>query len=61
MGVWMCGRRIPSHPRAEAVMYGEKHPRWWVQSFLAGVPLMVLGGRDDKGMLQKVSRGGRRH
>jgi len=46
--------RIPSHPRAEAVMYGEKHPRWWVQSFLAGVPLMVLGGRDDKGMLQKI-------
>ena len=46
--------KIPSHARAEASIYSQKHPRWWVQSFLAGVPHLALGGRDDAGVLRRV-------
>ncbi|GLC41639.1 hypothetical protein PLESTB_000693900 [Pleodorina starrii] len=47
---------LPQHPRAEERLYREKYPRWWVQSILAGVPTLVLGGRDRSGILQKVER-----
>jgi RAI1 like PD-(D/E)XK nuclease len=46
--------RVPGHAKAVGVMYKEKHPRWWVQSFLAGVDTLVLGGRDHNGQLLKV-------
>jgi hypothetical protein len=36
------------------VLYRHKHPAWWLQSFLAGVATMVLGGRNHVGQLQKV-------
>lgn len=48
--------KIPTNKHAEARIYGQKHPRWWVQSFLAGVPTLVLGGRDGRGMLHKVHK-----
>jgi RAT1-interacting protein len=35
-------------------MYSQKHPRWWLQSYLAGVSTLVLGGRDKQGKLLKV-------
>lgn len=35
-------------------MYKDKHPRWWVQSYLAGISTLVLGGRDHNGHLHKV-------
>lgn len=47
---------IPRHAKAVAELYGKKHPRWWVQSYLAGIPTLVLGGRDQTGTLHKVSR-----
>lgn len=49
-----CDFSIPRHQKATADMYTVKHPRWWVQSYLAGVPTMVLGGRDQGGNLIKV-------
>ncbi|GIL82860.1 hypothetical protein Vretimale_8362 [Volvox reticuliferus] len=47
---------LPQGERGSERLYREKYPRWWVQSFLAGVPTLVLGGRDRSGILQKVSR-----
>eukprot|EP00955_Chlamydomonas_euryale_P065491 359252-Chlamydomonas_euryale.AAC.6 len=32
----------------------QKYPRWWIQSFLAGIPTIVLGMRDGNGMLNNV-------
>jgi RAT1-interacting protein len=48
---------IPRHQKAAADMYNVKHPRWWLQSWLAGVPTLVLGGRDQTGCLRKVCGG----
>jgi RAT1-interacting protein len=45
---------LPRHNRATADIYSIKHPRWWVQSYLAGVPTLVLGCRDQQGNLIKV-------
>ncbi len=28
--------------------------RWWVQSFLAGIPTMIIGGRNEEGVLKEV-------
>ena len=33
------------------------HARRWVQSFLAGVPTLMLGGRDEAGILREVGGG----
>ncbi|GAX74220.1 hypothetical protein CEUSTIGMA_g1669.t1 [Chlamydomonas eustigma] len=41
------------HLRAKSL--AQKMPRWWVQSFLAGISTMVVSGRDDKGILQEAS------
>lgn len=46
--------RMPAHSRAVAIMYKDKHPRWWLQSFLAGVTTLVLGARNHTGQLLKV-------
>lgn len=43
----MC-TRDPSHAAADHAA------RRWVQSFLAGVPHLALGGRDDAGVLRRV-------
>jgi hypothetical protein len=46
--------RMPAHGKAVAVVYKEKHPRWWLQSFLGGVATLVLGARNHTGQLLKV-------
>jgi len=38
----------PAHQGQMRTLYKFKHPTWWIQSFLAGVPTMVLGERDGK-------------
>lgn len=40
--------RKPSHPQQWRTVHRYKHPKWWLQSFLAGVPRLALGARDDK-------------
>jgi len=35
-------------------LYRQKYPRWWVQSWLAGVSKIVVGERDGQGVLQKI-------
>ena len=40
--------RLPQHPQQQRSLYRFKHPKWWLQSFLAGVPRLALGARDDK-------------
>jgi hypothetical protein len=50
-------RRIPPHGKGVGNMYRDKHPRWWLQSFLAGVATLVLGGRNHTGQLLKVAGG----
>jgi len=47
----------PPHTQGQiATLYNLKWPKWWIQSFLAGVETIVLGGRDDAGMLTEVTR-----
>eukprot|EP00878_Enallax_costatus_P008175 GHUV01008548.1.p1 GENE.GHUV01008548.1~~GHUV01008548.1.p1 ORF type:complete len:346 (+),score=90.54 GHUV01008548.1:62-1099(+) len=46
--------KIAAHSKAVGALYKEKHPRWWVQSYLAGISTLVLGGRDHNGQLHKV-------
>lgn len=40
--------RLPSRPQQERSIHRFKHPKWWLQSFLAGVPRLALGARDDQ-------------
>ncbi|EFJ41536.1 hypothetical protein VOLCADRAFT_98564 [Volvox carteri f. nagariensis] len=47
---------LPQNDRAKERLYRDKYARWWVQSYLAGVPTLVAGGRDRSGILQKVER-----
>ncbi|CAF1350473.1 unnamed protein product [Rotaria sp. Silwood1] len=35
--------------------YNHKYARWWIQSFLAGIQTMIIGFRDDNGIVNKVS------
>ncbi|KAI3430830.1 hypothetical protein D9Q98_009241 [Chlorella vulgaris] len=46
--------RMPQHPGQQRTLYRHKHPKWWLQSFLAGVPRLALGARDDEGMVHRV-------
>ncbi|KAF5841463.1 hypothetical protein DUNSADRAFT_12907 [Dunaliella salina] len=48
--------KIPDHPGQRKTLYSQKYPKWWLQSFLAGVPELILGGRDNKGFLKEVQR-----
>jgi hypothetical protein len=50
------GRGGPRPHRAAETLFRRKHQKWWVQSFLAGVPLLVLGQRDERGDLVAVHR-----
>lgn len=38
----------PAHAGQQRNVYRFKHPKWWLQSFLAGVPRLVLGARDEQ-------------
>ena len=40
--------RIPQHRGQQVTLYRHKYAKWWLQSFLAGVPTLGLGGRDDQ-------------
>lgn len=40
--------REPQHVGHWKSIHRHKHPKWWLQSFLAGVPALVLGARDDQ-------------
>lgn len=40
--------RKPSHPQQWRTVHRYKHPKWWLQSFLAGVPRLALGARDER-------------
>lgn len=40
--------KLPQHPGQQRTLHRHKHPKWWLQSFLAGVPRLALGGRDDQ-------------
>lgn len=40
--------RLPGHAGQRRTLNAHKHPKWWLQSFLAGVPRLALGGRDDE-------------
>ncbi|KAJ9513141.1 hypothetical protein QJQ45_029370 [Haematococcus lacustris] len=46
--------KLPEHKGQERTLKGSKWPRWWLQSFLAGVPVIVAGGRDAEGTLRRV-------
>lgn len=50
----LCPCRLPDHPGQRKTLYAHKYPRWWLQSFLAGVSDIVLGGRDQQGNLKDV-------
>ena len=47
--------RLHHVPKIRERNLAQRFSKWWVQSFLAGVATMVVGGRDDKGMLTEVS------
>jgi RAT1-interacting protein len=34
--------------------YNLRHPKWWLQSYLAGVPALVLGARDKQGIVHEI-------
>lgn len=40
--------RLPSHAKQWHTVYRWKHPKWWLQSYLAGVERLVLGARDEQ-------------
>ena len=44
----------PMNSRQMNMLLRFKYPRWWVQSWLAGVPRIALGERDEQGTLHAV-------
>lgn len=45
----------PPHARgAVATLYNVKCAKWWWQTFVCGIPTVILGGRDGAGMLTRV-------
>jgi RAT1-interacting protein len=44
----------PQHRGQWRTLYRLKHPKWWLQSHLAGVPALVLGARDDSGVVHAI-------
>ena len=44
----------PQNSKQESTLLRFKYPRWWVQSWLGGVPRIALGSRDDRGMLRDI-------
>ena len=40
--------RLPQNAKQQFNLHKHKHTKWWVQSYLAGVPTLALGGRDDQ-------------
>lgn len=50
--------RAPQHRGQMNTLLGKKHPKWWIQSYLAGIRNIVLGFRDpkDEGIINKIER-----
>mmetsp|Transcript_21324 Transcript_21324/g.46770 ORF Transcript_21324/g.46770 Transcript_21324/m.46770 type:complete len:441 (-) Transcript_21324:127-1449(-) len=46
--------RLPQHPGQHKTLLRFKYPRWWLQSWLAGVPRMLVGGWDQGGVLRQM-------
>jgi RAT1-interacting protein len=46
--------RPPQHHGQYNTLYRLKHPKWWLQSHLAGVPALFLGMRDDNGVVREI-------
>lgn len=46
--------RLPQTAQQTRNLMQFKYPRWWVQSWLAGVPRIAAGARDDQGQLLQV-------
>ena len=44
----------PQHRGQWRTQHRLKHPKWWLQSHLAGVPALVLGARDDSGIVHAI-------
>ena len=44
----------PEHPGQWRTTYTYRHPKWWLQSYLAGVPAVVLGARDKHGIIHEI-------
>jgi len=43
--------KMPTHRGQHRTLYQIKHAKWWLQSHLAGVEHLLLGARDDAGMV----------
>jgi RAT1-interacting protein len=44
----------PEHPRQWWTTYNLRHPKWWLQSYLAGVQALLLGARDNNGIVHEI-------
>ncbi|KAK9828456.1 hypothetical protein WJX72_000086 [[Myrmecia] bisecta] len=53
--------RTPTTQQQDENLKAFKYPRWWLQSYLAGVPRIAVGGRDDAGMLNMIEIVNTRH
>lgn len=46
--------KLPAHRGQHRTLYKIKHAKWWLQSHLAGVPELLLGVRDDAGVVSAL-------
>ena len=46
----------PRHPGQFKTLYKLKAPKWWIQSYLVGVPEIILGAKDDNGFAYDIHR-----
>lgn len=44
----------PEHARQWWTTWDKRHPKWWLQCYLAGIPALILGARDKKGIVHEV-------
>lgn len=48
--------RQPSSRKTYDVLYSDKYLKWFVQSYLGGVPTIIVGFRDDAGRLVEIEQ-----
>ena len=46
--------KAPPHQGAWRTLWRHRHPKWWLQSHLAGTQKIVLGFRDDGGVIREI-------
>jgi len=44
----------PEHQSQWWTTWDKRHPKWWLQSYLAGIPALILGERDKKGIVHEI-------